>query len=79
MLFGFRQQVGHLMPIFRARKRTFNWVIARRYVDRFECRSGEWRIAYRTVVYDFEWFDEAGTRPINHPTEPFLSHAVREE
>ena len=27
-----------------------------RYVDRFERRDGEWRIARRTVVYD--WIDE---------------------
>lgn len=59
--------------------KIFNWVIAGRYVDRFECRNGEWRIAHRTVVYDFEWFDEAGTRPMGHPTEPFLSHVVRGE
>lgn len=27
-----------------------------RYLDRFECRGGEWRIARRTVVYD--WIEE---------------------
>ncbi len=27
-----------------------------RYADRFECRGGEWRIAARTVVYD--WIEE---------------------
>jgi hypothetical protein len=59
--------------------KTFNWVIAGRYVDRFECRDAEWRIVHRTVVYDFEWFDEAGTRPIGHPAEPFLQHVVRGE
>lgn len=28
-----------------------------RYIDRFECRSGEWRIAYRTVIYDWNRVD----------------------
>jgi hypothetical protein len=57
--------------------KEFNWVIAGRYVDRFENRSGEWRIVHRTVVYDFDWFDEAGARPIGHPTETFLQAVVR--
>lgn len=30
--------------------------LAGRYLDRFECRDGEWRIAARTVVYD--WLEE---------------------
>jgi hypothetical protein len=64
---------------FPHQDKTFNWVIAGRYVDRFERRIDEWRIVHRTVVYDFEWFDEAGTRPMGHPTEPFLSHVVRGE
>jgi 3-phenylpropionate/cinnamic acid dioxygenase small subunit len=33
-----------------------DWLHAGRYVDRFERRNGEWRIAYRTVVYDVERF-----------------------
>jgi len=57
--------------------KTFNWVIAGRYVDRFECHDGDWRIVHRTVVYDFEWLDEAGTRPLGHPAEPFLQQVVR--
>lgn len=28
-------------------------LLAGRYIDRFECRDGEWRIAARTVVYDW--------------------------
>lgn len=38
--------------------------IACRYVDRFECRNGEWKIAERNVVYDWvkkDWaFQQAG-------------------
>lgn len=33
--------------------------LAGRYVDRFEKRNGEWRIAQRTVVYD--WMENLGT------------------
>lgn len=33
--------------------------LAGRYVDRFEKRGGEWRVAARTVVYD--WMRELGT------------------
>ena len=32
--------------------------IACRYVDRFECRNGEWKIAVRNVVYD--WVKKVG-------------------
>jgi hypothetical protein len=28
-------------------------LLAGRYLDRFECREGEWRVADRTVVYDW--------------------------
>src|SRR5258706_1605253 len=28
-------------------------LLAGRYIDRFECRDGEWRVAARTVVYDW--------------------------
>lgn len=33
--------------------------LAGRYVDRFEKRAGEWRIAHRVVVYD--WMRDLGT------------------
>ncbi|MCA0240685.1 MAG: nuclear transport factor 2 family protein [Proteobacteria bacterium] len=42
-------QVGAAQP----RLETF---LAGRYVDRFEKRAGEWRVADRTVVYD--WIEE---------------------
>jgi hypothetical protein len=32
-------------------------VFAGRYVDRFECRDGEWKIAHRTVVHDWSRID----------------------
>lgn len=33
-------------------------VIGGRYLDRFECREGDWRIADRTMLYD--WFQDWG-------------------
>ena len=30
------------------------WILAGRYVDRFERREGEWRIAHRVVTQDWE-------------------------
>lgn len=57
--------------------KTYDWVIAGRYVDRFECRDGEWRIAHRTVVYDLERFDGPGTKPANHPATRFFDHVIR--
>ena len=39
---------------------TLATLLCGRYVDRFERRSGEWRVATRTVVYD--WIEER-TRP----------------
>jgi len=40
-------------PAGRSARETF---LCGRYVDRFERRQGEWRIAARTVVYD--WIEE---------------------
>lgn len=56
---------------------TWDWVIAGRYLDTFECRAGEWRINYRTVVYDMERFHKAGDKPAGHPAEGFFAHVVR--
>lgn len=57
--------------------KTYDWVIAGRYVDRLECRNGKWRIAHRTVVYDMERFDEPGGKPAGHPAVGFLDHVIR--
>jgi SnoaL-like domain len=60
--------------------RTFDWVIAGRYLDRFERRTGSWRIAHRTVVYDCERFDlVSAERPVGHPAATFFDHVVRGE
>ncbi|MBU6268489.1 MAG: nuclear transport factor 2 family protein [Sphingomonadales bacterium] len=56
---------------------TWNWVLAGRYLDRLECRSGDWRIAERTVVYDIERFERAAEVPTGHPATGLLPHATR--
>jgi hypothetical protein len=57
--------------------RPIDWMHAGRYVDRFERRNGEWRIAYRTVVYDLERFDEVAPAPNGLSQAHYLDNAVR--
>jgi ketosteroid isomerase-like protein len=45
-----------------------------RYVDRFERRNGEWRIAHRTVVHDFS---HEGTAPEPAPMSVWFTQGVR--
>jgi hypothetical protein len=56
---------------------TYDWIIIGRYLDRFECRNRQWRIAHRTVVYDFQRFDGPGTVPDGHSASRFFDHVVR--
>jgi len=56
---------------------AIDWMHAGRYVDRFERRHGEWRIAYRTVVYDLERFDEVAPAPEGLSQARYLDRAVR--
>ena len=56
---------------------AIDWMHAGRYVDRFERRNGEWRIAYRTVVYDLERFDEVVPAPDGLSQARYLDNAVR--
>jgi hypothetical protein len=58
---------------------TWDWVIAGRYVDKFECRAGKWAIVHRTVVYDFERWDAAREKPNGHSATTFLDAVVRGE
>ena len=64
---------------FEHQGEVWNWIINGRYLDRFACRDGDWRIVHRTVVYDMERFESAGRRPIGHPAEPFFAHAIHGE
>jgi hypothetical protein len=54
-----------------------DWMHAGRYVDRFERRNGEWRIAFRTVVYDLERFDQVVPAPEGISQARYLDNAVR--
>jgi hypothetical protein len=56
---------------------AIDWTHAGRYVDRFERRQGEWRIAYRTVVYDLERFDAVVPAPEGLSQARYLDNAVR--
>lgn len=50
---------GHpLTELFPDKGVIYSAVIAGRYVDRFEKRGGEWRIAQRTGLYDWREFRE---------------------
>jgi 3-phenylpropionate/cinnamic acid dioxygenase small subunit len=64
---------------FEFEGQTYDWVLAGRYLDRFECRNGDWRIAHRTVVYELERFDGPGTKPNGHPAVGFFDHVIRGE
>lgn len=44
--------------VFPDKGKLYSAVIAGRYVDRFECRGGEWRIAHRSGLYDWREFRE---------------------
>jgi hypothetical protein len=56
---------------------AIDWTHAGRYVDRFERRNGDWRIAHRTVVYDLERFDKVAPAPQGLPQARYLDNAVR--
>jgi SnoaL-like domain len=43
--------------------RDLDWILGARYVDRFERRNGSWRIAHRTVVFDWQRLDEVNDPP----------------
>jgi len=56
---------------------AIDWMHAGRYIDRFERRNGDWRIACRTVVYDLERFDEVVPAPDGLSQARYLDTAVR--
>jgi SnoaL-like domain len=56
---------------------AIDWTHAGRYLDRFERRGGEWRIALRNVVYDLERFDRVVPPPDGLSQAHYLDNAVR--
>ena len=53
-----------------------DWILGARYVDRFERRSGVWRIAHRTVIYDWDRFDDVPERPRDLAEATFAANAL---
>lgn len=52
---------GYPLPsVYPDRGETYTAVIAGRYVDRFERRSGDWRIAHRQGLYDWREYRSIG-------------------
>lgn len=52
---------GYPAPeVYPARTESYLAIIAGRYIDRFERRSGEWRIARRQGVYDWREYRPIG-------------------
>lgn len=51
---------GYPSTAFPDRGEEYAAIIAGRYVDRFERRSSEWRIAHRTGIYDWREYREIG-------------------
>ena len=50
---------GYPVPeVFPDKGKIYSAIVAGRYVDRFEKRNGEWRIAHRTGLYDWREFRE---------------------
>jgi len=43
--------------------KDWDWIVGGRYLDRVERRNGEWRIAHRTMVYDWARIDPVSERP----------------
>jgi hypothetical protein len=53
--------VGYPRPeVFPARSEPYLAIVAGRYVDRFEKRDGEWRIARRQGLYDWREYRDVG-------------------
>jgi SnoaL-like domain len=58
--------------VFAARNRDqSNWLAGGRYLDRLECRTGQWRIALRTNV--IEWSGLLPTMPIPFADVPDIA------
>lgn len=64
---------GYPLPaVFPDRGESYSAIIAGRYIDRFERRGGEWRIARREGVYDWREY-----RPIGEADLSALPEAMR--
>ena len=55
--------------------KDLDWILGARYVDTFERRNGMWRIAHRTVIFDWDRFDEVRDPPSGHSLVRFFAQA----
>jgi hypothetical protein len=75
--------VAHSQTYFIARHRfdhgdgEVDWILGGRYLDRHERRAGEWRIARRTVISDWERFDPVVPKPMDLGVSKFIETAAR--
>lgn len=66
---------GYPATAFPDRGEEYAAIIAGRYVDRFEKRDGEWRIAHRTGIYDWREYRDIGEASLsNVPAEACGQH-----
>lgn len=79
---------GYPIPeVFPDKGEIYSAIIAGRYIDRFERRNGEWRIAKRTGLYDWREFrvvegvdiselgeDACGFHDNRDPSTPVVAH-----
>ena len=63
-----------LAEVFPDKGRTYSAVIAGRYVDRFERRDNQWRIARRTGLYDWREFREVEGVDLSEMPEGSCGH-----
>ncbi len=55
--------------------KELDWILGARYVDTFERRNDVWRIAHRTVVFDWDRFDEVHDPPEGHDLVGFFARS----
>lgn len=60
--------------VFPPRDQAFTAVIAGRYIDRFERRDGEWRIARRQGAYDWREYRDIGEAALAGMPEGSCGH-----
>lgn len=63
--------IAYHLQVDEAGKR-WNHVFAGRYVDRFECWDGEWKIVHRTVVHDWDEVRQVTERFPDEMMETFI-------
>lgn len=67
--------VGYPRPeVYPSRSEPYLAIVAGRYVDRFEKRDGEWRIARRQGLYDWREYRAIGEAALVNPPDGACGH-----